>query len=99
MRLQRLALLHPGLERIERAQRRIDAERERGTLRARGGVGENPKAARQSLDLVEQQRRTIRPSGGDLGDAADLEPRISTVDPTQTLELVDALDEFAQIPV
>src|SRR6266550_4010311 len=39
-RLQRLALLHPGLERVERPQSRVDAERERGPLRAGGGVGE-----------------------------------------------------------
>ena len=65
------------------AQRRIEAERERGALRVGGGVGEDAKAARESLDVVEQQRRTIRLPGGDLGDAADLEARIGALDPPQ----------------
>ena len=62
VRLQRLALLHPGLERVERAQRRVEAERERGALRVGHGVGEDAEAARKALDVVEQQRRTIRAS-------------------------------------
>ena len=38
-------------------------------------------------------------SGGDLGDAADLEPRIGALDRPQRAELVDKLDELAQILV
>src|SRR5262249_58128489 len=59
-RLQRLALLHPGPERVERPQCRIDAERERSPLWAGGGVGEDAKAARKPLDAVEQKGPAIR---------------------------------------
>ena len=76
VRLQRLALLHPGLERVERPQRRIEAERQRRPLRIGHRVGEDAEAARKALDVVEQQRRAVRHAGRDLGDAADLEPRI-----------------------
>ena len=34
LQLERLALVHPGLERIERPQGRVEPERERGALRA-----------------------------------------------------------------
>ena len=96
VRLERLALLLPRLERIDRPQLRIDAERERGALRARGRVGEDAEAAREALDVVEQQRRTLRRPGRDLGDAAELEMRIGAGDATQRSELVDLRDELAK---
>src|SRR6516165_2178098 len=98
-RLQRLALLHPSLERLERPQSRIDAERERGPLRAGGGVGEDAKAAQKALDAVEQEGRTIGPSRRHLGDGADLEARVRALDASQPAELLDELDEFAQVLV
>src|ERR1700730_8280042 len=98
-RLQRLALLHPSLERVERPQSRIDAERERGPLRAGGGVGEDAKAARKALDAVEQKGRAIGPPRRHLGDGADLEARVRVLDAPQRAELVDELDEFAQVLV
>src|SRR5256886_8216919 len=98
-RLQRLALLHPGLERVERPQCRIDAERERSPLRAGGGVGEDAKAARKALDAVEQKCRAIGPPRRHLGDCADLEARVRALDASQPAELVDELDEFAQVLV
>src|SRR5262249_60267636 len=67
-RLQRLALLHPGLERVERPQSRIDAECERSPLRMGGGVGEDAKAARKALDAVEQKGRAIPSPRRHLGD-------------------------------
>ncbi len=98
-RLQRLALFHPRLERVERAEGRIEAERQRGALRTRRRVAENAEAARKSLDVVEQQRRAVRHPGRDFGDPADLEPRIGAVDPPQHAEVVDQTDEFAQVLV
>jgi hypothetical protein len=99
MRLERLALLHPGLERVERPQPRIEAERQRRPLRVGGGVAEDAEAAREALDVVEQHSRAVWQSGGDLGDAADLVHGIGAVDPPQRVELVDEPDEFAQILV
>src|SRR5499427_7105566 len=98
-RLERLALLHPGLERVERPQSRIDAERERSPLRIGGGVGEDAKAARKALDGVEQKRRAIRSPRRHLGDGADLEARVRPLDAPQRAKLVDELDEFAQVLV
>src|SRR5262249_52859970 len=98
-RLQRLALLHPGLERVERPQSRIDAERERSPLRAGGGVGEHAKAARKALDAVEQKRWAIGPPRRHLGDGADLEARVRPLNAPQPAELVDEFDEFAQVLV
>jgi hypothetical protein len=99
MGAQGLALLHPGLERVERTKRRVDAERERRALRAQGGVGEDAIAARKSLDGIKQERRAIGPAGRHLGDAADLVTRIGALDPPQRTERVHALDEFAQVLV
>ena len=99
MRTQRLALLHPGLERIERPQCRIDAERKRRALRCGGGVGEDAHAARKTLDGVEQERRPVRSPGRDLGDPADFEARVGAFDPPQRTGLVDKPDEFAQVLV
>ena len=45
---KRLPLPHPRFERVERLQRRIDAERQRGALRRGGGIGEDAKARRHS---------------------------------------------------
>src|SRR5207245_4499139 len=98
-RLQCLALLHPGLERVEWAQCRIDAERERGPLRARGGIGEDAKAARKAFNGVEQKRRGVGSSCRHLGDGADLEAGICALDAAQRAKLVDKLDEFAQVLV
>src|SRR5499427_6348143 len=98
-RLQRLALLHPRLERVERPQSRIDVEREGGPLRAGGGVGEDAKAARKALDAVEQKGRAIGPPRRHLGDGADLEARVRPLDAPQRAKLVDELDEFAQVLV
>jgi hypothetical protein len=41
----------------------------------------------------------LRLAGRDLGDAADLEAHIGALDPPQRAELIDPLDEFAQILV
>src|SRR5262245_36334104 len=98
-RLQRLALLHPGLECVERPQSRIDAERERSPLRAGGGVGEDAKTARKALDAVEQKGRAIGPTRRHLGNGADLEARIRPPDAPQRSKLVDEPDEFAQVLV
>src|SRR5262249_2270715 len=98
-RLQRLALLHPGLERVERPQSRIDAECERSPLRVGGGGGEDAKAARKALDAGEQKGRAIGPPRRHLGDGADLEARVRPLDAAQRAELVDELNEFAQILV
>jgi hypothetical protein len=67
---------------------RIEAERERRALRRGGGVGEHPEAGRETLDLVEQQRRAFGRAGRDLGDAADLEARVGTVDAAQGAEVL-----------
>src|SRR5262245_26985528 len=95
----RLERLHPGFERVERPQCRIDAERERSALRIGGGVGEDAKAARKALDGVEQKRRAIRSPRRHLGDGADLEARVRPLDAPQRAKLVDELDEFAQVLV
>ncbi len=99
VRLQRLPPLHPGLQRVERLQRRVDAERQRRALGRGGGVGEDAIARCMALDAVEQQRRALRRAGGDFGDAAELEARIGAVDAPQRAELVHLLDEAAQILV
>ena len=99
MRTECLALLHPGLERIEWPQCRIDAERERGPLRGGGGVGKDAHPARKALDGVEQQRGPIGPPGRHLGDPADFEARVGDVDAPQRTEIVDKPDEFAQVLV
>src|SRR5262249_19131705 len=96
---QCLALLHPGLERVERPQFRVDAERERSPLRARGGIGEDAKAARKAFDGIEQKRRPIGPPRCHFGDGADLEAGIGALDAPQRAKLVDKLDEFAQVLV
>src|SRR5262249_47490746 len=90
-RWQAVGVLHPGLERVERPQSRIDAERERSPLRAGGGVGEDAKAARKALDAVEQKGRAIGPPRSHLGDGADLEARVRPLDAPQRAELVDEL--------
>src|SRR5215471_21067525 len=87
--LQRLAFLHPRLERVERPQSRIDAERERSPLRAGSGVGEDAKAARKPLDAVEQKGGAIGSTRRHLGDSADLEARVPALDAPQRAELVD----------
>src|SRR6266436_1126857 len=76
-----------------------DAERERGPLRARGGIGENAKAARKAFDGVEEKRRGVGSSCRHLGDGADLETGICALDAPQRAKLVDKLDEFAQVLV
>ena len=97
--LERLALRHPGLQCVERPQRRIEPERQRRALRIGGGVGEDAEARRIALDAVEQQRRALRQSGRDLGDAAELDMRIGIHDAPQRAELFDLGNEFAQILV
>ncbi len=97
LRRQGLALLHPGLERVERPQRRIEPERQRCALHVGRGIGEDAKAGRKALDIVEQQRRAVGQAGRDLGNAADLEARIGAFDAAQRAELVDGSDEFAQV--
>ena len=77
----------------------IEPERKAGALHVGGGVGEDAKAARETLDAVEQQGRTVGQAGRDLGDTADLETRVGAVDAPQGTELIDQIDEFAQIPV
>src|ERR1700736_4773294 len=53
MGLERLALLHPGFERIERPHARIKPKRECRARRAGHGIGENANPAREPLDVVE----------------------------------------------
>src|SRR5205807_2935233 len=50
-----------------------------------------------SNNVVEQNRRAIRKPCGDLGNAADLEPRVRPLDPPQRVQAVDKPDEFAQV--
>ena len=97
LRTKRLAFFHPGLECVERPQRRIESERQGGALHIRRRVGEDAKAALMAFDVVEQKRRAVRQAGGDLGDAADLEPRVGAVDAAQRAELVDEADKFPQV--
>ena len=99
MRRERPALLHPDLERIQRPQGGIDAERERGALRAGDGIGEDAQPALETLDGVEKESGRIRHAGGQLGDGADLEAGIGALDAPQGVQLVDKRDEFPQIPV
>jgi hypothetical protein len=94
-----LALRHPGLQCVERTQRRIEPERQCRALRVGGGIGEDAEARRIPLDAIEQERRAIRHPGRDLGDAAKLDMRIGIHDAPQCTELLDLGDEFAQIPV
>src|SRR5262249_1431106 len=98
-RLQRLALLHPSLERVERPQSPIDAQRERSPLRAGGGGGEDGKAARKTRGAGEQKGRAIGQPGRARGKGADWEGRVRALDAPQPAELVDELDEFAQVLV
>src|SRR5690349_15774737 len=98
-RLERLAFVHPGLEGVKRPQRRIGTERERRPWRTRSGVGEDAKAAGKPLDPIEQKGGSVGSPGRDLGDAPDLEAGIGTVDAAQRPELLDKLDEFAQVLV
>ncbi len=93
-RRQRLALLHPRLERVERGERGIDAERQRSALRVRHRIGEHAVAGGKSLDAVEQQRRARGEPGRDLGDAADLVTGIGAVDAAQRAERIDRRDEI-----
>src|SRR5215468_10105494 len=97
--LQRLPLLHPGLQGIEGLEMWIDAERQGSALRRRGGVGEDTEAGRKTLDAVEQERRTVRHAGGDLGDAADLAMWIGALDAAQGSEGLDRGDEVPQIAI
>ncbi len=99
MRLERLALVDPGLERVERAQARTDAERERRALRTGDGIGEDTEPAREPGDAIEQESRPAGKASGHFGDPPDLEAQIGAVDAPQRMKLVDELDEFAQILV
>src|SRR5262249_20231663 len=98
-RVQRLALLHPGLERVERPPGWGDPEREGGPVRAPGGVGEEAKAARKAFCRVEREPGPVGPPCRHFGDGTDLETRIGALDTPQRTELVDKLDEFAQVLV
>jgi hypothetical protein len=51
---ERLALLHPGFEGIERPHAWIKTKREGRARRAGHGIGEDAKPAREPLDVVEQ---------------------------------------------
>src|SRR5215470_7144288 len=93
------ALCHPGLQSIERAQQRVDAERQRGALRARHRIRYDAEAERIAFDAVEQQRRTLRHAGCDLRDGADLVMRVRTLDAPQRLEGIDLGNEFAKVSV
>ncbi len=95
MRCERLPLSHPGLEPVERFQRRVDAQRQRRALRRRGGVGEDAEARRVALDAVEQQRRALGRAGCHFGDAAELELWIGAMHAPQHAKLVHLLDEAA----
>ncbi len=97
--LQRVPLRHPGLQRVERTQIRIESQRQRRALRIGGGVGEDAESGGITLDAVEQQRRTFRQSGRDLGDAANLDIWVGVRDMPQRAELLHLGDEFAQILV
>ena len=68
-----------------------------GAARADGRVGEDAIAWVQSGNLVEQQRRTARCSGRDLGDRSDLEICGCSADALQVADAFDPLDEFPQI--
>jgi hypothetical protein len=94
-----LALLHPCLERIERPELRIDAERESCALRRRHRIGENAAAGGKSLDPIEQQRRRRGEPRRNFGDAADLVMGIGAVDAAQRAERIDCRDEAAQVLV
>jgi hypothetical protein len=96
-RRQRPALLHPRLERVERSEHGIDAERERGALRVRHRIGEDASAGGKSLDAVEQQRRTRGKACRDLGDAADLVMGIGAVDAAQRAQRINRRDESAKV--
>src|SRR5262249_36388590 len=97
--LEGLALRHPGLERVERPQRRVEPERQRGALRARGGVGEHPVTRRVALDAIEQKGRALRHPGSNLGDPAKLKVRIGAGDVAQRAEFLDLDNEVAQVSV
>src|SRR6516164_520152 len=62
-------------------------------------IGKNPEPRRISLDLVEQQGRTIRQCRGDLGNASYLEIRICAHNATQRLQAIDLLYEAPQIDI
>ena len=98
-RLERFAFVHPGLERVEWPQCRIDTERERRPLRARGGIGEDAKAPGIALDRVEQKGGSVGSPCRHFGNGADLETKVRAIDAPQRTELVDKLDEFAQVLV
>jgi hypothetical protein len=57
------------------------------------------ETGRVTLDVVEQQRRAIGQSGGNLGDAPDLEFGIRAGDVPKRLQVRDLLDELAQVLV
>ena len=94
---QVFALFHPGLECVERPQRGIEAQGQRRALHIGRRIGEYTKTAPMPFDVVEQQRRAFRQTGGDFGDAADLELRVGAYDAPQHAELVDERNEFAQV--
>jgi hypothetical protein len=85
--------------RVEWPQCRIDKGRERRPLRTRGGIGEDAKGPRKALDCVKQKGGSVGSPGRDLGDAANLEARVGALDAAQRPELLDKLDEFAQVLV
>ena len=94
---QVLALFHPGLECVERPQRRIEPQGQRGALHIGRRIGEYAKAAPMALDIVEQEGGTFRQAGCDFRDAADFELRVGAYDAPQHAELVDECNEFAQV--
>src|ERR1700736_1433928 len=96
---ERLALLHPGFEGIERPHAWIKTKREGRARRAGHGIGEDAKPAREPLDVVEQQSGAAGAPRRHFGDGADLELRIGAVYSSQRLELVDKIDEVAQVLV
>src|ERR1700730_92954 len=96
---ERLALLHPGFEGIERPHAWIKTQREGRARRAGHGIGEDAKPAREPLDVVEQQSGAAGAPRRHFGDCADLELRIGAVDPPQRSELLDSFNELAEVLV
>ena len=89
-----------GAHHVERIVRHRQAERDGEPLRRIGRAGEQPHALGIARDLLEQDRRRLRPGVvHDLGQRAHFQLPAGALDARDLARALGARDEFAQIRV
>ena len=97
--LKAAAADHPGLQRFERREVRVEPEGERRTLGARRRIAEHAKPRPVAGDVVEEQRRRVGHAGRDFRHGADVVAHVGAAQAAQAAEVVDAGDEVAEVGV